>query len=173
MGCLLIHLFQQQRKSLLHWFMEKNKVPSSPNPLPSSPNESDLSEIFMPNIGPPPGYIATYPPESTNSNIINTASKMASSPVHAPIISDSTICMTTAVAFGKENQSPNRSSKRLPESMSMRKALKRCKGLQLASSNSDLSTGAEMNRISSNSAIDPSVSFDNIAEADAQPCNQP
>ncbi|KAM6553385.1 hypothetical protein CsatB_014147 [Cannabis sativa] len=154
-------------------FAGKNKCPSIPNPIPSSPNESDLSEIFMPHIGPPLGYIATYPPDTTNSNVINIAPKFADSPVYPPIISDSTICRTTAAPVGKENQSPNRSSKRLPESISLRKALKRCRGLSLATSNSELSTDAELNRISSEAATDLSVSFDNIAEAASQPRNQP
>ncbi|KAM6554418.1 hypothetical protein CsatB_015180 [Cannabis sativa] len=55
----------------------------------------------------------------------------------------------------------------------MRKALKRCRGLQLASSNSVLSTDAEVNRNVSDTDADPSVSLDNFAEAVSQPRNQP
>uniref|UniRef100_A0A803PCJ7 Zinc knuckle CX2CX4HX4C domain-containing protein n=1 Tax=Cannabis sativa TaxID=3483 RepID=A0A803PCJ7_CANSA len=147
--------------------------PSSPNILPSSTTEIDLSDIFMPNIGPPMGYVATYPPDVSNSDTYTTLSNMASPQVHAPIITDSTISMTTAASFGKENQSPNRSSKRLPGNLSMRKALKHCRGLQLASSNSVLSTDAEVNRNASDTDADPSVSLDNFAEAVSQPRNQP
>uniref|UniRef100_A0A803PY24 Uncharacterized protein n=1 Tax=Cannabis sativa TaxID=3483 RepID=A0A803PY24_CANSA len=112
----------------------KNKVgtiPPSPNTLPASPNESDLSEIFMPNIGQPLGYIATFLPDANKTNLFNIAPNMACQPTNAPIMSDSTTCMTTAAPYGKENQSPNRVSKRLPEKMSMRKALKRLASQQI------------------------------------------
>ncbi|KAF4378812.1 hypothetical protein F8388_006263 [Cannabis sativa] len=125
--------------SLIQGNNKVGTIPPSPTTLSASPNESDLSEMFMPNIGQPLGYIATYPPDANTTNLFNIASNMASQPTYAPIMSDSTICMTTAALYGKENQSPNRVSKRLHENMSMRKALKRCRGHKLTSSISDLS----------------------------------
>ena len=57
--------------------------------------------------------------------------------------------------------------------MSMRKALKRCKGHKLTFSNSDLSTDAEMNQNVFNTIADPSDSFDKSAFAALQPRSQP
>ncbi|KAM6566924.1 hypothetical protein CsatA_026052 [Cannabis sativa] len=81
-------------------------VPSSTT-LPTSPNESDLTEVFMPNIGQPLGYVATYPPEANTTNLFNIASNFTGQPSHTPIMSDATTTMTTTALYGKENQSPN------------------------------------------------------------------
>ena len=81
--------------------------------------------------------------------------------------------MLIAHASRKENKSPNRMFKRQPETVSLGKTLKRCRGPFTTTSLSNLSAESEMNQIASAHDVDQSCSLDNFVEAAAQPRDQP
>lgn len=75
------------------------------SPSPAS-DVSDLSDIYVPNIGQLMGSFATYPPETTTDSVFNKAFA-SSQQADFPILTDSTTYIISADAFDKENQSPN------------------------------------------------------------------
>ncbi|KAM6569413.1 hypothetical protein CsatB_017398 [Cannabis sativa] len=141
---------------------------------PASPNESDLSDLYMPNVGQQAGIVATYPPETMHTQPLNVRTAATSHHIQYPTMTDSTICMLpTGADCDKENSSPNRANKRLPEKLSLRKTLKRCRGPKPILSTSELSTDTEMYQHVSEFATDSTDILDNDAEAVLQPRTQP
>ena len=100
----------------------------------------------MSATGFPWGVIATYPLDSSLAQPLHAGPTSVTDKVDAPIMSTSSYCTTISAAEGKENASPNRVSKRLPEATSMRKMLKRCRGTNSIHSTSNLSIVAEMHQ---------------------------
>ena len=155
--------------------MDKRQPNSTvPKPLISVTNEdcsdvSDLSAVYVPNMQ---GSFATYPPETTMTNAYYRA-PVSVQHTDPPIVTDSTTCSIYTDAFGKENQSPNRATKRLSDKISMRQTLKRCRGPINTTSTTTLSADAEMNQIVSDTIADSSGSFDKSAVAVIQPRAQP
>lgn len=134
----------------------------------SHAEESDLTDIYMPNTRQMFGTFATYPPDTNITHALHAAS--ASTQHVGPSVQFvSTTCLITATVPDKENQSPNRASKRLPEKLSMRHTLKRCRGHLPTHSSSTLSVADEMSQIASAALKDPSDSVDKPAVAEFQP----
>uniref|UniRef100_A0A803PXI7 Uncharacterized protein n=1 Tax=Cannabis sativa TaxID=3483 RepID=A0A803PXI7_CANSA len=137
----------------------------------SSPKESELSDLYMPSVGHPIGYIATYPPIVATMNTFNPNSVLVSLQLAYLKMFDSIICMTAGAGIDKENNSPNRVRKRQPEKMSMRKTLKRCKGPKPTLPVLNFSTDDETNQYASEIIADTSSYTDSFAETVFQPHN--
>ncbi|KAM6547166.1 hypothetical protein CsatB_018842 [Cannabis sativa] len=151
-----------------------DKLPSSSvQSAISSPPDSDLTGIFLPGVGPPQGYIATYPPDVKSIVMPDFTNVNAYPKQHYLNTSDSMVTTTAAHDINKENQSPNRVSKRHSEQMSLRKVLKRVRGPIPSLSTSELSTDAEINPMASTPAADTSGSKDQNAGAGFQARSQP
>uniref|UniRef100_A0A803QNY0 Reverse transcriptase domain-containing protein n=1 Tax=Cannabis sativa TaxID=3483 RepID=A0A803QNY0_CANSA len=113
----------------------------------------DLSDIFIPDVG----TIATYPPNPTLSYVPSNAPSLKLLQNSTSTATDAVVCSSVRQVVDKENTSPNRLFKRQPDNTSLRKTLKRCRGLTQPMFSPSLSTGEDTNQIVSESQEDQSA----------------
>uniref|UniRef100_A0A803PLN9 Uncharacterized protein n=1 Tax=Cannabis sativa TaxID=3483 RepID=A0A803PLN9_CANSA len=103
-------------------------VTDPPTPAVAILNVDDLTYLYIPDICINHNTNVTYPPMSTTVHAPLNGTDFHHAKMNPFTTTDAVINTTLRQNVDKENNSPNRLSKRLPENISTRKILKRCRG---------------------------------------------